>query len=148
MLLTPNKNVVRPYHIQMPPDIFFSFFLEWIILNQSNFCYSTSVPFFFYIYSLFFFFSIMAATLEQKSSFAIPKLAQDLIAGTIGGWAQVVVGKGQTCHVTALVIDLSFFLSLQAILSIPSKYDYKHNLRHPSTRMLWIASISLSSQKG
>jgi solute carrier family 25 carnitine/acylcarnitine transporter 20/29 len=35
----------------------------------------------------------MAATLEQKSSFAIPKLAQDLIAGTIGGWAQVVVGK-------------------------------------------------------
>ncbi|KAI8092530.1 mitochondrial carrier domain-containing protein [Halteromyces radiatus] len=32
------------------------------------------------------------AAIEQKSSFAIPKLAQDLIAGTIGGWAQVVVG--------------------------------------------------------
>ncbi|CAO3614174.1 unnamed protein product [Cunninghamella blakesleeana] len=32
------------------------------------------------------------AAIEQKSTFAIPKLAQDLIAGTIGGWAQVVVG--------------------------------------------------------
>ncbi|KAF7724998.1 hypothetical protein EC973_000491 [Apophysomyces ossiformis] len=27
-----------------------------------------------------------------QSSFAIPKLAQNLIAGTVGGWAQVVVG--------------------------------------------------------
>ncbi|CAO3599793.1 unnamed protein product [Absidia cylindrospora] len=34
----------------------------------------------------------MAAIEQQKTSFAIPKLAQDLIAGTIGGWAQVVVG--------------------------------------------------------
>lgn len=25
--------------------------------------------------------------------FAIPALAKDLIAGTVGGWAQVVVGK-------------------------------------------------------
>ncbi|ORX43999.1 mitochondrial carrier [Hesseltinella vesiculosa] len=32
------------------------------------------------------------AALEQKTSFTIPKLAQDLIAGTIGGWAQVVTG--------------------------------------------------------
>ncbi|KAI8338200.1 mitochondrial carrier domain-containing protein [Chlamydoabsidia padenii] len=34
----------------------------------------------------------MTSTIDQKTSFAIPKLAQDLIAGTIGGWAQVVVG--------------------------------------------------------
>ncbi|CAO3599774.1 unnamed protein product [Absidia cylindrospora] len=34
----------------------------------------------------------MAAIEQQKTSIAIPKLAQDLIAGTIGGWAQVVVG--------------------------------------------------------
>lgn len=33
------------------------------------------------------------ATLTQEKKPAIPKLAQDLIAGTIGGWAQVVVGK-------------------------------------------------------
>lgn len=33
------------------------------------------------------------AAIEQKTTFAVPKLAQDLIAGTIGGWAQVVVGK-------------------------------------------------------
>ncbi|KAF1804169.1 mitochondrial carrier domain-containing protein [Mucor lusitanicus] len=32
------------------------------------------------------------ATLTQEKKPAIPKLAQDLIAGTIGGWAQVVVG--------------------------------------------------------
>ncbi|KAI8062646.1 mitochondrial carrier domain-containing protein [Gongronella butleri] len=32
------------------------------------------------------------AALEQKQKLAIPKLAQDLTAGTIGGWAQVVVG--------------------------------------------------------
>ncbi|KAK4510808.1 serine/threonine-protein phosphatase 2A 56 kDa regulatory subunit delta isoform [Mucor velutinosus] len=32
------------------------------------------------------------ATLKQEKSLAIPKLAQDLIAGTIGGWAQVIVG--------------------------------------------------------
>lgn len=25
--------------------------------------------------------------------FAIPALAKDLIAGTVGGWAQVIVGK-------------------------------------------------------
>lgn len=31
--------------------------------------------------------------LEEKQKPLIPKLAQDLIAGTIGGWAQVVVGK-------------------------------------------------------
>lgn len=34
----------------------------------------------------------MAAVTQEKKP-AIPKLAQDLIAGTIGGWAQVVVGK-------------------------------------------------------
>ncbi|CAO3677808.1 unnamed protein product [Rhizopus stolonifer] len=35
----------------------------------------------------------MAATLrEQNVGFQVPKLAQDLIAGTCGGWAQVVVG--------------------------------------------------------
>lgn len=33
------------------------------------------------------------ATLTQEKKPAIPKLAQDLIAGTIGGWAQVVVGE-------------------------------------------------------
>lgn len=34
----------------------------------------------------------MAAVTQEKKP-AIPKFAQDLIAGTIGGWAQVVVGK-------------------------------------------------------
>lgn len=40
----------------------------------------------------------MAATLlqEKQKQPAIPKLAQDLIAGTVGGWAQVVVGT--FCH--------------------------------------------------
>jgi hypothetical protein len=33
------------------------------------------------------------ATLVQEKQIVIPKLAQDLIAGTIGGWAQVVVGE-------------------------------------------------------
>lgn len=33
------------------------------------------------------------ATLTQEKKPVIPKLAQDLIAGTIGGWAQVCVGK-------------------------------------------------------
>lgn len=33
------------------------------------------------------------ATLTQEKKPAVPKIAQDLIAGTIGGWAQVVVGK-------------------------------------------------------
>lgn len=32
------------------------------------------------------------ATLTQEKKPAIPELAQDLIAGTIGGWAQVIVG--------------------------------------------------------
>ncbi|CAO3655280.1 unnamed protein product [Mucor fragilis] len=32
------------------------------------------------------------ATLTQEKKPAVPKIAQDLIAGTIGGWAQVVVG--------------------------------------------------------
>lgn len=35
------------------------------------------------------------ATLTQEKKPLIPKLAQDLIAGTIGGWAQVAVGKLQ-----------------------------------------------------
>lgn len=33
----------------------------------------------------------------------IPKLAQDLIAGTIGGWAQVVVGKASFLFVLDLL---------------------------------------------
>jgi solute carrier family 25 carnitine/acylcarnitine transporter 20/29 len=33
----------------------------------------------------------MATLCQQKE--AIPKIAQDLIAGTIGGWAQVLVGQ-------------------------------------------------------
>lgn len=33
------------------------------------------------------------ANLESKTKPAIPKLAQDLIAGTVGGWAQVLVGQ-------------------------------------------------------
>jgi hypothetical protein len=42
-------------------------------------------------------------TTVPTTSFAIPKFAQDLIAGTIGGWAQVVVGKSRAdCGVTAL----------------------------------------------
>jgi solute carrier family 25 carnitine/acylcarnitine transporter 20/29 len=32
------------------------------------------------------------ATLSQQKE-VIPKVAQDLIAGTVGGWAQVVVGQ-------------------------------------------------------
>lgn len=36
----------------------------------------------------------MATTLKEQSiGFQVPKLAQDLIAGTCGGWAQVIVGK-------------------------------------------------------
>lgn len=35
----------------------------------------------------------MATLLNQEKKPAIPKLAQDLIAGTVGGWAQVVVGQ-------------------------------------------------------
>lgn len=38
---------------------------------------------------------IIMATLTQEKKPVIPKLAQDLIAGTIGGWAQVAVGKLQ-----------------------------------------------------
>lgn len=34
-------------------------------------------------------------TTVPTTSFAIPKFAQDVIAGTIGGWAQVVVGKSR-----------------------------------------------------
>ena len=33
------------------------------------------------------------ATITGEQKPAIPKLAQDLIAGTVGGWAQVVVGN-------------------------------------------------------
>lgn len=33
------------------------------------------------------------AAMSQEKKPAIPKLAQDLIAGTVGGWAQVIVGQ-------------------------------------------------------
>lgn len=35
----------------------------------------------------------MATYKEESVRLQIPKLAQDLIAGTCGGWAQVIVGK-------------------------------------------------------
>lgn len=35
----------------------------------------------------------MANLENNHSKPAIPKLAQDLIAGTVGGWAQVLVGQ-------------------------------------------------------
>lgn len=49
-------------------------------------------------------FDIMTTqTTVPNTNFAIPKFAQDLIAGTIGGWAQVVVGKSRADYgVTAL----------------------------------------------
>jgi solute carrier family 25 carnitine/acylcarnitine transporter 20/29 len=32
-------------------------------------------------------------TITQEKKPLVPKLAQDLIAGTVGGWAQVAVGN-------------------------------------------------------
>lgn len=43
--------------------------------------------------SLLHYNSDIMATLTQEKKPLIPKLAQDLIAGTIGGWSQVVVGN-------------------------------------------------------
>lgn len=51
----------------------------------------------------------MAATLkEQNVGFQVPKLAQDLIAGTCGGWAQVVVGKNNLIFLFFLLKTFSF----------------------------------------
>jgi hypothetical protein len=54
----------------------------------------------------------MAAVLiQEKTQPAIPKLAQDLIAGTVGGWAQVVVGKCQFIFdiQVQLIIKICFY---------------------------------------
>ncbi len=57
----------------------------------------------------------MATTLKEQSiGFQVPKLAQDLIAGTCGGWAQVIVGKMNRKDFFFLFLLLS-----QVILLIP-----------------------------
>jgi hypothetical protein len=38
-------------------------------------------------------FDMTTQTQVPATGFAIPKFAQDIVAGTVGGWAQVVVGK-------------------------------------------------------
>jgi hypothetical protein len=61
--------------------------------HSSNiFFFSSPSPFSSTPTTLSYTMAAIALTQEPKKPL-IPKLAQDLIAGTIGGWAQVVVGK-------------------------------------------------------
>lgn len=80
---------------------------------------------------------------EQKP--VIPKLAQDLIAGTIGGWAQVVVGK--SFFETNKEKKNSHRNYKKVILLIPSRCVYKHNLHLLFIPVLWIVYVNLSRKK-
>lgn len=45
------------------------------------------------------------APIPATTVVAIPALAKDLIAGTVGGWAQVVVGTKKTLHNLVVLCD-------------------------------------------
>jgi hypothetical protein len=64
-------------------------------------------------------------TTVPTTTFAIPKFAQDVIAGTIGGWAQVIVGKSRVDYGVS-AHDLGFVTHQVTIRSSFRYYQSSH----------------------